>query len=144
MKVYCKHAQQGNKTKKSNKITWLDDDTHLLSPQFTIFSTIRNYCDGYKCCLTFKYFLSSYHIIYMSALALMVCDTKAKTMSIFGYLIFERACRPIRFAQPRFVIVSSAIVQKCTICMRLRYSVNATAVCKHGSKLFYPLSHFFV
>ena len=71
-----------------------------LAPQFTIRYTIRNYCDGYKCCFTFKYFLSSYHIIYMSALALMVCDTKAKTMSIFGYLIFEEwACRPIRFAQ---------------------------------------------
>jgi hypothetical protein len=92
--------------------------------------------------LFLPYFLFSYHIIYMSALALMVCDTKAKTMSIFGYLIFERACRPIRFAQARFAIVSSAIVQKCTICMRLRYSVNATTVCKHGSKFFYPLSHF--
>ena len=64
----------------------------------------------------------------MSALALMVCDTKAKTMSIFGYLIFERASRPIRFAQPRFVIVSSAIVQKCTICMRLRYSNECVGV----------------
>ena len=48
---------------------------------------------------------------YMSALALMLCDTKAKTMSIFGYLIFKkRVSRPIRFAQPRFVIVSRAIV----------------------------------
>ena len=43
-------------TKKATKQqgSEFDDTTDLLSPQFTICSTIKNYCDGYKCCLTFK------------------------------------------------------------------------------------------
>ena len=54
-------------TKQECKVLHYDANTHLLSPQFTICSTIRNYCDGYKCCLTFKYFFILLpHHIYVS------------------------------------------------------------------------------